>query len=81
MSGLSVPESVPDGVPPTPSLRGSIPASEALEMLLVCTYSTDSALSNDKNDDSVLDKVEKKFYARIFSIALAAVTRDRTYHV
>jgi hypothetical protein len=37
-----------------------MPASKALEISLVCTYSAKSALSNDVNDDFVRDKVEKK---------------------
>jgi hypothetical protein len=59
-SGLSDPGSTLDGVPPTPSLRDSMPASKALEIFLVCTYSAKSALSDDVNDDFVCDKVEKK---------------------
>jgi hypothetical protein len=38
-----------------------IPASKALETLLVCTCSARSALSSGINDDFIGDKVVKKF--------------------
>jgi hypothetical protein len=59
-SGLSDPETTLEGVPPTPSLKSNTPASMVLEVLLVCTQLGKSALSDDVNDDSVCDKVEKK---------------------
>jgi hypothetical protein len=37
-----------------------MPASRALETLLVCTCLAQSVLSNNVNDDFVCDKVEKK---------------------
>jgi hypothetical protein len=36
-----------------------MPASKALETLLVCTCLAQSALSNNVNDDFVYNKVEK----------------------
>jgi hypothetical protein len=62
--GLSDPGSTLDGVSPTPSLKGSMPASKALRILLVCAYSAKSALSNDVNNDFVRDKAEKKSACR-----------------
>ena len=59
-SGLSDPWSTLEGVPPSPSLEDDMPASKALETLLVCTCLAQSALSNNVNDDFVCDKVEKK---------------------
>lgn len=61
VSGLSIPKSIHDGVPPTPSPRGTIPVSEALEILLICSRSANLALSNDVNDESVSDKAGKSF--------------------
>ena len=50
-------------------------ASKALETLLVCTCSAQSALSNDINDDFVCDKVEKKSVS-----LLCCRTVHRTVH-
>lgn len=38
-----------------------MPASQALEESMVCTYSAQSKLSNGVIDDFVRDKFEKKF--------------------
>jgi hypothetical protein len=59
-SGLSNPGTTLEGVPPTPSLKNNTPASKVVEVLLVCTQLAESALSDDVNDDSICDKVEKK---------------------
>jgi hypothetical protein len=45
-------------------------ASKALETLLVCTCSAQSALSNDINDDFACDKVEKKFSYLTISLVI-----------
>lgn len=45
-----------------------MPASKALETLLVCTCLAQSALSNNVNDDFVCDKVEKKSPTSLRSI-------------
>ena len=51
-----------------------MPASKALETLLVCTCLAQSALSNNVNDDFVCDKVEKKS-PWIFGIVVADMKR------
>lgn len=49
------------GAPLTPPLLGNIiPASEALEITLVCPHCVQAVLPIDRNDDLVCDKVEKK---------------------
>jgi hypothetical protein len=58
--GLSNPRSTLEGVPPSPSLGGSIPASKVLETSLVCTCSARFALPGGINGDLICDKVEKK---------------------
>jgi hypothetical protein len=40
-----------------------MPASKALETLLVCTFFAQSALSSGMNDDSICNKVVKKFFS------------------
>lgn len=66
-----------EGVPPSPSLVDDIPASEALERLLVCTCSTRSALSSCINDDFIGDRVVKKSQCLLAALIVRFAARSR----
>jgi hypothetical protein len=72
--GLSNHGSTLGGVPPSPSLKNSMPTSKVLETSLVCTCSAQSALSGGIKDDFVCDKIEKKASGGNSALSLSLVS-------